>query len=183
MLETDRSLRGKLILVSNCWKLKQKHFFGCNVCLTEGLETRLFEGKSGEEILREVAKKVSFRIYHDKLKSVNISLIRYRLQLDRKFCNFLRKCPHLYPNLEKSCLKYLYELKNIDYLELMLKENVATKKYVNIVMKNVEQFLVQYYSVMNAYKNAMMQTEFKVQLVLGSDVAKYILYFLSLKNF
>ena len=177
VLETELSLREKLIFVSNCWKLERKRFFGCE-SLTEGLETRLSEGKSGEEILRAVASKVSFRKYHDQLKRVNISLIRHKLQSDRKYCNFLRKRPDLYPNLEKSCLEYLYDRKNKNYAELNLKENVATKKYMNIVKTNIEQLIVQYYSVTNAYKNAMMQTEFKLQLVLGSDVAKYILYFL-----
>jgi len=102
---------------------------------------------------------------------------RVLLAGDRSSVRLLKQVPYLYASTELRPF-WDYALKNIKkkksgYSDLHT--SIRDKKYLNIVKKNVDAFLTQYNRIMDMHRSAIMQTEFKLQLVVGSDVAKYIL--------
>lgn len=107
-------------------------------------------------------------------------IMRARLEGDRLSVRLLTQVPYLYtdtrllPFFEKTVK--VIKSKQLDYVSLQEEnDDPKMKSYLKIVRKNTEEFLSLYNRVMDAYRNTIMQTEFKFQLVVGSDVANLIL--------
>ena len=106
---------------------------------------------------------------------------RLALMGDRASVRFLNTVPYLYTSTELRpfwdyVLKHIKKKKS-EYSEIENdpKSSIRHKNYLNIVKKNTETFLTQYNRIMDVYRNAIMQTEFKLQLVIGSDAARLVL--------
>ena len=140
------------------------------------------------EVVNDDVAFVSDR-YKREIEYVEVKMATNQLLYYKSILNVFKHEPHcLYGTTELRTFwdKHLYDvydLKNRRYSQI---RNLF-HKYPFLVLDNkndladvkklMDQFLVKYYEVSGVYKNAMMQTEFKLQLVLGSDVAKYILSF------
>ena len=182
-LDLNISLKDVLHFISKYWQIDETHFFGPNLNLEDGLAIRLATDQSHEEILFEIASnKIRMHEYICDIKRLEISETRNQLLYDHSILNIFKQAPHLYTNTElrsfwETHLKYVYYLKH--RLELGEGWNQTqtglNKQLLNFVKQDIKQFLKKYYRVTDAYKIAIMQTEFKLQFVLGCDVAMYIL--------
>ena len=135
------------------------------------------DGFTEEETAQMVSAYVSSS---DFLLPFVQKIMRARLEGDRSTVRLLTQVPYLYtdtrllPFFEKTVK--VIKSKQLDYVSLQEEnDDPKMKSYLKIVRKNTEEFLSLYNRVMDAYRNTIMQTEFKFQLVVGSDVANLIL--------
>ena len=137
----------------------------------------IHDGFTEEETAQMVSAYVSSS---DFLLPFVQKIMRARLEGDRSTVRLLTQVPYLYtdtqlrPFFEKTVK--VIKSKKLDYDSIQEEDDdPKMKSYLKIVRKNTEEFLSLYNRVMDAYRNTIMQTEFKFQLVVGSDMANLIL--------
>lgn len=173
----------KLIPSYNKQEKAKKNLKVSHSCMRLRVVEIIEDGYTEDEAGRMIAEYVSSTEF---LSPHLQKIMRARLEGDRLSVRLLTQVPYLYtdtrlrPFFEKTVKTIKSKKKN--YLSLHRKkyylwvnDDPKMKSYLKIVRKNTEEFLSLYNRVMDAYRNTIMQTEFKFQLVVGSDIANLIL--------
>lgn len=118
---------------------------------------------------------------HKFLLPYSQKIQKNRLKGDRTAVRFLKNVQYLYTCTE---LRPFWE-NQLDVIKHKLSQyplmrddpdmSVPVRRYLNIVWKNTLDFIFQYERVIDDYRYSITQTEFKLQLLVGSDAAKEVL--------
>ena len=136
------------------------------------------------EPLTEKLSSVQFIRSKPDLLNAFKNLQHVYLQKNRSNIRIYKNAPHLYTDAElvDSFWSLVYEkLQNkltIVFPRLNHVLQFCGERYVNIVKKNIRDFKRHYEDVVISYRHSIMQTQFKLQLVLGHDVSREILSYL-----
>lgn len=132
------------------------------------------------ELLIEKLSSVEFIWSKPDLLTAFKSLQHICLQKSRSNIRIYKKVPHLYTDAELVDPFWSLVYKNIHTNNMFprFSHTFCTERYVKIVKKNMIDFKRHYEDVVISYRHSIMQTQFKLQLVLGDDVSREILSYL-----
>lgn len=136
------------------------------------LNTNLFSKKENLEELKHKSHFDKISIYNGILKL---------------FIN----CPHLYIEPENAGDLDIYILRrfwdsahyNMNYMEKQIMNTINVskkeKQISNSTIKNIRKFKKKFIEIKNHYNYAYVMLDFKLQLILGNDMSRYILSYLN----
>ena len=132
------------------------------------------------EPLTEKLSSIEFIQSNSDLLTAFKNLQHIYLQKSRSNIRIYKKVPHLYTDAElvEPFWSLVYKKIHFNNMFPRFSHTFCTERYVNIVKKNMIDFKRHYEDVVISYRHSIMQTQFKLQLVLGHDVSREILSYL-----
>jgi hypothetical protein len=165
--KTEKKLKGTLE------KVKYNH---AKEIFLELTQTGLPEDAAFIDIINDTLASSEYIARKPDLKNAIQNIQHHQLQKIRANVRIYRKVPHLYTDTFLRNIFWNRVIYSEEELNVWFRTNqFCTASYSKMVQKNIEDFYTNYQKVMISYNHSIMQTQFKLQLIIGMDVSREIL--------
>ena len=143
-------------------------------------QTGLPEDASFIDMINDTLASSEYIARTPDLKNAMKNIQHHQLQKTRANIRIYRKVSHLYTDsfLREIFWNRVIQITKKDLNVWFCTKPFCTASYSKIVQKNMQDFCEHYTTTMISYRHSLMQTDFKLQLILGADVSREILSYL-----